>query len=153
MTSSSDVPYSELDSRLRSLIFSIGAAVHADEIAQVWELVDHAEYGLALSMLAELLVLDGVPVFAENHREIISLASLMGILADLPGNMRVDPAWLTPGERTGLQLVRLSFSRSLSHLLDPHSGEFAVVGQNGIVAYYVPGNPMGHFSGQGGALQ
>ena len=91
MTPASDVLYSELDSRLRSLISSIGAAVNADEIAQVWEFVDHAEYGLALSMLAELLVLDEVPVTAENHREIISLAQIMGILDDLPSNMRVDP--------------------------------------------------------------
>ncbi len=53
------------------------------------------------------------------------------------------------GRRPGVLMKQDGNTR---YYLDPKTGEFGVASNRGIVTYYVPDNPMGHFNIQPGAL-
>ncbi len=53
------------------------------------------------------------------------------------------------GRRPGVMIKRDGNTR---YFLDPGTGEFGIAGERGIVTYYRPENPMGHFNNQPGAL-
>ena len=91
MSRPSDEYYGDLESRLRSLVASAGTLVEDQYVDQVEEFIDHGEYGVALSALAELLVETGVLIPDGDRIEIIDLATTMGIFGELPARLRIDP--------------------------------------------------------------
>jgi hypothetical protein len=88
MTRPSDEYYSDLDSRLRKLLGEVSDGLESRQVSQVQEFIDHSEYGLALSWLADS-VLDSTLATSEIIRsQIQGLANVMGIEEELPEQFR-----------------------------------------------------------------
>jgi len=91
MNRPSDDYYSGLESRLRSLDVSLRSSLGDQNFAQVEEFLDHAEYGVALLVMAEVLVEADALIPDADRLEIVDLAITMGVSDELPVGLNVDP--------------------------------------------------------------
>ena len=76
--------------RLRGLLLSFSPALSVAEVAEVEELLDHAELGEGLRTLAWLLVEERKHITERQLFEITDLASMMGILPELPHELLIS---------------------------------------------------------------
>lgn len=80
--------FDDLLGRLRGLVIALGPVLVQGDVAEVDELLDHAELGEGLRTLAWLIVEEDKRIEMRHVREIESLAARMHITAELPGALR-----------------------------------------------------------------
>ena len=90
MTESFDAAYyAALESRVKRLVGSVEHSLPPDQIAQLLELAEHNEPGLAIEMLSEMLVDLDAPVPRPLFDELRSLAETMRLESDVSDRLRL----------------------------------------------------------------
>lgn len=84
---SPNADYDALAGRLRGLVIALMDVFSPDELREVEEFIEHAEFGEALHSLAWIVTEEGKTIPAAALDQIESLALDMGVVAELPADL------------------------------------------------------------------
>jgi hypothetical protein len=80
--------YADLESRVKGLVGSVESSLSPDQIAQLLQLAEHNEPGVAVEMLSEMLVERNAPVAQSLFDELRSLVTTMRLESDVSDRLR-----------------------------------------------------------------
>lgn len=83
----SDEYYAARESELRALLTEVSNQVSTRGAAEVEEFIRHAEYGVALIWLADLLVESHAVISPATRERFVECASVMNIVDELPAGL------------------------------------------------------------------
>jgi hypothetical protein len=88
MTRQSDEYYSDLSSRLRRLLAEVSDSIESHQASEVQQFIEHSEYGLALTWLADAILESGAHTPEIVLSQISGLANVVGINQEIPEAFR-----------------------------------------------------------------
>lgn len=93
--------YDALAGRLRGLAIALMGVFSADELREVEEFIEHAEFGEALHSLAWIVTEEDKTIAVSAFDELVQLAAAMGVVEELPPGLaaHVEPRGLGGGDQ------------------------------------------------------
>jgi hypothetical protein len=77
-----------MQAKVRAIVIRVGGSISPEQLALFNDLVDANEYGIALDMLSEALVLSGAKIDAAAFQDIQSLSEQMKLEPEVVDRLR-----------------------------------------------------------------